>query len=106
MNLPTPANSNYKPAEAGGIYHPEMGEHHDGKALFQAQYCWKQIALHWTPERHTEALAAFKAHRVRPSGMECSKTIKGHMKWGATVTWAAYRKLQSAKLTITEALLD
>lgn len=100
------ANDNYRPAAPGEGFHPEMGERHDGKALFVMQVGYKGRYLSWRPDQHDAALAAFKAHRIRPRFMEQSKTIKGGMKWSCCVTWDAGSKLQKAKLAVLEMLLD
>lgn len=104
--MQTTANDNYRPAAPGGGFHPEMGERHDGTALFVMQTGYKGRYLSWKPERHSEALAAFKANRIRPRYMQSYETTKGKIKWSCTVTWAAGDKLMKARLAVLEMLLD
>ena len=81
-------------ATTGGAYYPEMGETHDGAALFRFGQGWGRHAfVSWPTERHTDALALFAALRVRPKHMRCDETINGGMKWSASVTWAASDKM-------------
>jgi hypothetical protein len=101
-----PANHNAPAATAGGAFHPEMGERHDGKALFVAQVSHGGYYLSWSVERHAEALEAFKALRIRPRHMDCVETVSGEHKWSCGVTYAAGRKLSAARYSVAELLLD
>lgn len=89
-------------AAAGQTYYPEMNGRSDGTALFDMSQ--GGTYLKWSPERHAEALAAFKANRIRPRGMHEFTTIKGAQKWSASITWEAGRKLRH--LAAIEVLLD
>ena len=97
------ANDNSAPATAGGIFFPEMGERHDGRALFVTQVGYRGYTVKWMPERHDEALAAFRTLRIKPRDMELFATVQGAQKWRCHVTWAAGRKL--TPLAAHEALL-
>jgi hypothetical protein len=100
------ANDNFPAAGPGSGFYPEMGERHDGKALFVSHVGYGGYGISWQPDRHVEALVAFKLHRIRPRYMSQIETIHGTMKWSAGVTWAAGDKLQRAKLSVLEMLLD
>jgi len=100
------ANDNRAPATAGGCYHPEMNERQDGKALFTIRVGYNGYSVKWMPARHAEALAAFKALRIRPRTMDEFTTLKGERKCSACLTWAAGRKLVGSPHAVLEALLD
>lgn len=100
------ANDNFRAVAPGGCYYPEMGERHDGRALFVASVGYGGYSVKWSPARHDEALAALKSLRIRPRSMDEFTTITGERKWGACLTWAAGRKLLDAKRAVYEALLD
>jgi len=100
------ANDNFRPATAGQNFCPEMGERHDGTALFHAKYGWKDYLLKWAPARHEEALLALRSLKVRPNNVEIFETVKGEKKGRCTVTVAAFRKVLSAKLAVLEVALD
>jgi hypothetical protein len=92
-------------ATTGGAYYPEMGGRHDGTALFVRQVGYKGYYLKWTDDRHAEALAAFKAQRIRPQNMSAyNRNTDGRKQWSACVTWEAGEKLRA--LSVTEMLLD
>jgi hypothetical protein len=101
-----PANDNIRPASAGQSYYPEMGETHDGKALFIIRIGYGGYSLKWDAARHAEALAALKALRIRPRTMDKWTSIHGAEKWSACVTWDAGRKLVGSPFATLEALLD
>jgi hypothetical protein len=87
-------------------YYPEMGEK-PVPALFKSFHVMgSTMGLGWATGQHDRALAAFKALRIRPQGMELSETITGGKKWGACCTYAAFRKLYEAGLVCHEQLLD
>jgi hypothetical protein len=92
-----------KMAGAGDCFYPEMGERHDGTALFVRQVGYKGYYLKWSPARHNEALATFKTLRIKPRHMDLSEKINGTMGWSCSVTWEAGRKLGAH--SATEALL-
>jgi hypothetical protein len=98
------ANDNYRPATAGQGYYPEMGERHDGTALFERQVGYKGYYLKWSIERHSEALDVFRRLKIRPRYMEQTVGIKRGPYWTCCVTYEAGRKLQS--YSVTELLLD
>jgi len=99
------ANTNTPAASAGGAYYPEMGERHDGTALFERHVGYGGYCLKWSADRHQEALDTFKKLRIRPRYMEPFRSNKtGITKWSAGVTWEAGRKLD--KVSVTELLLD
>lgn len=100
------ANDNPIPAAPGGMFYPEMGEKHDGKALFVASIGHGGYYITWAVDRHDEALAAFKLHRIRPRHMECYETTRGGRQWSAGLTWEAGRKLVDGKAAVIKALLD
>ncbi len=98
------ANSNLPPAAPGSSFYPVMGEWHDGTALFVIRVSYGGYYVCWKPERHQDALAAFKRLRIRPRHMELSSITDGGQKWSASVTWKAGEKLYP--LAVIEALLD
>jgi len=100
------ANDNRRAAGPGEGYYPEMGERADGTALFVSQIGHGGYYLKWSPERHAEAMEAFKRLRIRPRYMSEGETIKGGRMWSCGVTWEAGRKVQAAKLSVIEMLLD
>ena len=102
----TPSNDNLAPATAGGAYYPEMGERSDGKALFTIQVGYGGYNVKWLHARHAEALAAFKALRIRPRTIDVWTTTKGVQKGSACLTWDAGRKLVGSPYAVLEALLD
>lgn len=106
MNIANVANDNRAPATAGGYYYPEMHERQDGKALFTIRVGYGGYSVGWSPARHAEALAAFKALRIRPRSMDEFTTTKGARKCSACVTWEAGRKLVGSPYAVLEALLD
>jgi hypothetical protein len=106
MTTTQPANDNRAPATAGGIYYPEMNERQDGKALFTIRVGYGGYSVGWSPARHAEALAAFKALRIRPRSMDEFTTLKGARKCSACVTWDAGHKLAGSPYAVLEALLD
>ena len=87
---------------AGARYYPEMNGSSDGTALFNLSCGGTYIK--WAADRHAEALAVFKANRIRPRFMHEFTTIMGDRKWSASVTWEAGRKL--APMAAAEILLD
>jgi hypothetical protein len=89
-------------AAAGQTYYPEMNGRSDGTALFNLSCGGTYVK--WDASRHNEALAAFKANRIRPRFMHEFTTVKGAQKWSASVTYDAGRKLRH--LAATEILLD
>lgn len=98
------ANDNYRPKTQGECFYPEMGERHDGTALFERQIGYKGYYLKWRNGRHEEALKVFKSLRIRPSHMSQCESVKGGTYWSCCVTWDAGRKVQPH--SITECLLD
>jgi hypothetical protein len=102
----TAANDNRAAAAPGYSFCPEMGERHDGSALFVARVGYNGYSVKWAPARHAEALAAFKALRIRPRTMDQFTTVKGEQKWSACLTWAAGRKLVGSPFAVLETLLD
>lgn len=92
-------------ATPGGMFYPEMGERHDGSALFIRRISRRGYYLTWTDSRHAEALAAFKSLRITPRHMDAFEScITGIALHSAGVTWAAGKKLRA--LCVHEALLD
>lgn len=92
-------------ATAGGMFYPEMGEKHDGTALFIRTISRRGYYLKWPAARHAEALAAFKRLRIVPRDMDAFEScITGAALHSAGVTWAAGEKLTA--LCVQEALLD
>ena len=89
-------------ATAGQSFYPEMGGSHDGTALFVASSTCDYIK--WSPERHAEAMAAFKAVRARPRNISVYTTTNGARQWSASITYVAFNKLRP--LIVREALLD
>ena len=89
---------------AGCSYYPEMGETHDGTALFERSYGGNGYYLKWSEERHAEALAVFKSLRIRPRHVTHAQMTSGVFKWTGSVTWEAGRKLR--EFSVTECLLD
>lgn len=101
-----PANDNMRAAKGGEAYWPEMGGRSDGSALFEMT-CTGDFYVKWLASRHDEAMAAFKAHRIRPRAVErFTSEITGEEKFSCIVTYAAGLKLRAAKLAVTLALLD
>ena len=98
------ANDNYRPVTTGQCFYPEMGERHDGSALFVRQVGYGGYYLKWSCDRHSEALAVFKKLRIRPSSMSLSESVKGGIYWSAYVTYMAGRKVRSH--SVLECLLD
>lgn len=101
-----PANDNRAPATSGGSYCPEMNERQDGKALFTIRVGYNGYSVDWQPARHAEALAAFKALRIRPRTMDNHTTTKGVQEWSACLTWDAGRKLVGSPYAVLKTLLD
>lgn len=102
----THANDNRAPAAPGFSFCPELGERHDGRALFVTRTGRGGYTLSWSPGRHDEALEAFRQLRIRPRFMELTESIRGGRKWGACVTWGAGNKLMATKCAVLESLLD
>ena len=100
------ANDNRRPASAGSSYCPELGETHDGKALFVARVGYNGYSVRWAPARHAEALAAFKALKIRPRSMDVVEMVKGASQNSACVTWAAGEKVLASKYAVLLAHLD
>jgi hypothetical protein len=98
------ANDNYRAKTQGEAYYPEMGERHDGTALFERQVGYGGYYLKWSVENHERTLEVFKRLRIRPRYMEQSVGIKRGLYWSCGVTWAAGNKL--GPYSITELLLD
>jgi hypothetical protein len=89
---------------AGQSYYPEMGERHDGTALFERSVGCGGYYLKWNADRHDEALAKFKELRIRPRSISQNVSIKNERTyWSCIVTWDAGRKLR--EVSVTECLL-
>jgi hypothetical protein len=73
-----------------------MEPREDPAALFISQPSRSGYWLAWRPERHADALAVFRAHKIRPRDMQCSDTIRGGQKWSCALTWEAGEKLRIA----------
>ena len=101
-----PANDNRPTVTAGGSFCPEMGERHDGRALFIARIGYGGYNVEWSAARHAEALAALKALRIRPRTMDASTSVCGKYRWSACLTWHAGQKLVGSPLAVLEAMLD
>lgn len=100
------ANDNYTAVAPGQGFYPEMGERHDGTALFVSQIGRGGYYLKWEASRHPEALAAFKALKIKPRHMSDYVTTKGETKWSCGVTWAAGDKVLKSKYAVLTMLLD
>ena len=101
------ANTNVRPVTGGRLFHPEMGETAAASVLMIGCHVYRSTyAVQWSPDRHDEALAAFKTCRVRSRSMECREKADGGRKWSALVTSLAFDKLLAAKVMAWECLLD